>query len=1245
MFKRTSRVIAIVMTLCMVFTMNSAVFATTANTASDNTFTYVTLGASQTNGYGMRGYLDAEVYQNPDKFDKDTANVFGYERAPEAAYPSLIAKQMEKQTGKNVELRQLAMSSMRAEEVRMLLDESYNGDDYTAWRFSAGHNWFDRAGGVDKLRADYKDAVKKADLVTVEVGVNNFGVYAINQIISGGKKFETDLADIAAPDKMETYNMIKGMIKPMISDAVGVDEATVELLADTFSYAYVGYKTSFDAIIAKIRELNPDTQIVVLGIPNMLAGVEAEMNGATLPLGDLFGYVVDLGNMYASTESPYLNEYLFASTGEAATFLEEAANYNGDPASLSINMKDCFDVYDDDLRLRSKVTAAFGGDTTSAKYSKALNNAYDVAATVCQAAAKNNVINLEAMLADDFGDAEDKAMAYIEKNIEAAITAAKNGKAFNFKFDNSLMNDPAVATAFSMGIRANFGNSFFAHPSEIGHQEVADAILEAIDFETTGPEAAAAEMSSMMNDIMGFMLSASPAMFDSQAQIVNKLKKAVNNLDSYAKAQVDNYVDVKAAYAGKGLDAEIKTVEKELNEMRKAVKDAKSAIGTLAIAVNNANIKGIETASATVNTKMVAVDAGAAEIDAAVRAAAKKARELGVDNKALKGVASEMSSYAALAYATTGIMKSDSRELAYAPVAGSLDPKDSNNYNPDASYYVALGDASTTAKNKSNAYGRKLIKDFADVYGANVNYNKNFSNEGLDGLRVDDLLYILDENYEPDAYSKAEFSSEAADRDELIAKIEKADLITVGFSNNTLLDIAIGQMMKAFGGTATYEIDWSRYLDEASAAEIETMMTGIEATLAEATAGMSIPGMNMANIGAAGRAAIENYLYGYMGFYMNYQTAMNKIAEINPDAKIVLVGMYNAFEGANLVMDEEKLPMGEYMGMLTDLMNLQQRGFAMMTGKATYVEAPDVEMIEDAFVGDLQITGFVALLMKGIGDLSPSSNGHAYIKDQILAAMNVVDVQTEAVIGQLTGLYDMLNISSAQLSEVDYQIKEARKAYDALTATQKAKVDAELVQLLEFFEADYEYVKVAAVGNSSVTNLKAKFPVKTKLTVSWTGVTGAKNYVVKIYRNGALLKTTTTTAKSVSLTNIYRGCTYKATVQPVGVYNEVKYPGLIKTVTVTSKLDKANITAKKSGTNVKVSSKDQNSTGFQVWVSTSKTFKKNVTKKTFKTSGNALKNKAVALKKGTNYVKVRAYTTFNGKTTYGAWSAVKTVKR
>ena len=52
MFKRTSRVIAIVLTLCMVLTMNSAVFATTAAPSTAGTYDYVALGASQTTGYG-----------------------------------------------------------------------------------------------------------------------------------------------------------------------------------------------------------------------------------------------------------------------------------------------------------------------------------------------------------------------------------------------------------------------------------------------------------------------------------------------------------------------------------------------------------------------------------------------------------------------------------------------------------------------------------------------------------------------------------------------------------------------------------------------------------------------------------------------------------------------------------------------------------------------------------------------------------------------------------------------------------------------------------------------------------------------------------------------------------------------------------------------------------------------------------------------------------------------------------------
>jgi len=48
--------IAFVLAFTLVLGMTPAVFATSA--ADDDTYNYVSLGASQTNGYGMRGYLD-----------------------------------------------------------------------------------------------------------------------------------------------------------------------------------------------------------------------------------------------------------------------------------------------------------------------------------------------------------------------------------------------------------------------------------------------------------------------------------------------------------------------------------------------------------------------------------------------------------------------------------------------------------------------------------------------------------------------------------------------------------------------------------------------------------------------------------------------------------------------------------------------------------------------------------------------------------------------------------------------------------------------------------------------------------------------------------------------------------------------------------------------------------------------------------------------------------------------------------
>ncbi|MBR5446843.1 MAG: hypothetical protein IKV40_00305, partial [Clostridia bacterium] len=126
------------------------------STGSDKKVNYVALGASNTNGYGLTGYLPEEVHEDPLAATKAGMNSYGYNRAPAGGYPYKIAEVLAKLADSTVEadpdyngaledgqpfegvvnLSQLAISSMRVEEVRYLLDESMDADAYMEWRFT-----------------------------------------------------------------------------------------------------------------------------------------------------------------------------------------------------------------------------------------------------------------------------------------------------------------------------------------------------------------------------------------------------------------------------------------------------------------------------------------------------------------------------------------------------------------------------------------------------------------------------------------------------------------------------------------------------------------------------------------------------------------------------------------------------------------------------------------------------------------------------------------------------------------------------------------------------------------------------------------------------------------------------------------------------------------------------------------------------------------------------------------------------
>lgn len=126
--------VAVLLVLCMVAGfVPTAVFAAEVKDGNGgDIINYVSFGASNVNGYGLEGYIPAGTTAA----NKDTANVYGYQRMPEGSYPYLIAAALNEAAGgevsdgeynpetkydpfEKVDVDQLAMSSIRMEDIEI----------------------------------------------------------------------------------------------------------------------------------------------------------------------------------------------------------------------------------------------------------------------------------------------------------------------------------------------------------------------------------------------------------------------------------------------------------------------------------------------------------------------------------------------------------------------------------------------------------------------------------------------------------------------------------------------------------------------------------------------------------------------------------------------------------------------------------------------------------------------------------------------------------------------------------------------------------------------------------------------------------------------------------------------------------------------------------------------------------------------------------------------------------------------
>ncbi len=528
--KRTS-VLKTLLSLVLVLCMVASYIMIPAYAEGKDTFNYVSLGASNTNGYGMRGYITEEelALLLSGQVNKNDVNVYGYERTPEGAYPDLI-RDYYSQFYNNVTVHQLGISSMRVEELRILLDDSYMGDDYSSWRFTGSNGWFVSAekGGIPALRDAYQENVANADLITVDIGWNNFGVYVCNQLVdymsTGRYKWTADINSIFdTEEEKKAAAESKAIIGSYIKNYLGEGEMA-NALTDIFAYSIIGYIHNFDIVMEKIYELNPDAQVVVLGIQNLMDDVNVDINGTVLPLGDIYGNFVNMANYYVSSCSPYQTKYQYVKAGNdehVTIFLDYMKSYNGDAKNLDQNVKDCFDYYDDSLFIQTRVEymatelvnseygkylSALGyanaqefiaagkqgklgrflgvnlQEKFDAVYWSALYAAYDTLAVLVKETASYETVDANSLLNGSINipELQKSLTKLLEAEVQENALAAADGRAYTVDI-NKILPDNNTKIVAAMYVRYYMGNSFFTHPNGVGHKEVKDAVIGVIN--------------------------------------------------------------------------------------------------------------------------------------------------------------------------------------------------------------------------------------------------------------------------------------------------------------------------------------------------------------------------------------------------------------------------------------------------------------------------------------------------------------------------------------------------------------------------------------------------------------------------------------------------------------------------------------------------------------------------------------------------------------------------------------------
>jgi len=269
MKKRMKKAIALTMVLILLLSVGVLQAAAASVVKSKRTFkNYVVIGDSIAAGYAMNGIIPDYPYTPDNQLHMTGKEVI------EGSYPQIVGDAIHAKS-----VYKLAREEYTAKNILRLIDPEYDAEmakpENYYDRFETEFNYyvaqFGQPGDVDYMKRTAVEAIINADVITINLGNNDTFTMALmepvirTQYYTYGMAMQPALTALSGTyqnaDSLEDWLAMYGSYRDLFT---ALDENTKE------------YEKNYDRLVARVRELNPDCEIYVVGMYNLFGQAEPQ---------------------------------------------------------------------------------------------------------------------------------------------------------------------------------------------------------------------------------------------------------------------------------------------------------------------------------------------------------------------------------------------------------------------------------------------------------------------------------------------------------------------------------------------------------------------------------------------------------------------------------------------------------------------------------------------------------------------------------------------------------------------------------------------------------------------------------------------------------------------------------------------------------------------------------------------------------------------------------------------------------